>query len=136
LDDVSNGGVSPFSINDSLYYQFNPAGLDVQNYSNADYDVRHNLSASYVWDLPFKSSNGFLNQVIGGWTVSGTFFARTGYPFTVSDGVPYLFLGNTLNLVGTFIGGLPAQWNGTGPASCGKPASDASGNLVPCMDAN
>jgi Carboxypeptidase regulatory-like domain len=132
LDDVSNGGVSPFSINDSLYYQFNPAGLDVQNYSNADYDVRHNLSASYVWDLPFKSSNGFLNQVIGGWTVSGTFFARTGYPFTPYDGLPGQVLGNSLGV----LTGLPAQWNGTGPTSCGHPAVDSTGAIVPCLDAN
>src|SRR5262249_38255113 len=46
LDDVSNGGISPFSLNDSLQYQFNPAGLQLNNYSNGDYDVRHNLSAS------------------------------------------------------------------------------------------
>jgi hypothetical protein len=131
LDDISNGGVSPFSLNDSLQYQFNPAGLGVQNYSNADYDVRHNLSASYVWDLPFKSSNGFLNQVIGGWTLSGTFFARTGYPFTVTDGVPALFLGNALGLTL----GLPAQWNGTGPTSCGHPKVSGT-DVVPCLDAN
>ena len=132
LDDVSNGGVSPFSLNDSLQYQFNPAGLGVQNYSNADYDVRHSLSANYVWDLPFKSSNGFLNQVIGGWTISGTVFARTGYPFTPYDGLPGQVLGNSLGV----LLGLPAQWNGTGPTSCGHPKVDSTGALVPCLDAN
>jgi hypothetical protein len=130
LDDVSNGGISPFSLNDSLQYQFNPAGVDVQNYSNADYDVRHNMSANYVWDLPFKSSKGFLNQVIGGWTISGTFFARTGYPFTATDGLPGLVLGNALGVTL----GLPAQWNGTGPTSCGKPKVDpTNNNLVACL---
>jgi hypothetical protein len=132
LDDVSNGGVSPYSLNDSLYYQFNPAGLALQNYSNADYDIRHNLSASYVWDLPFTSSHGFLKQVIGGWTVSGTFFARSGYPFTPYDGLPGLVLGNSLGV----LLGLPAQWNGTGPTSCGHPKVDSSGALVSCLDAN
>jgi Carboxypeptidase regulatory-like domain len=130
LDDVSNGGISPFSSNDSLQYQFNPAGVGIQNYSNADYDVRHNMSASYVWDLPFKSSKGFLNQVIGGWTVSGTFFARTGYPFTATDGLLGLVLGNSLGVTL----GLPAQWNGTGPTSCGKPNVDPTNNtLVACL---
>jgi hypothetical protein len=131
LDDVSNGGVSPFSIDDSYLYQFNPAGLRVANYSNSDYDVRHNLSANYVWDLPFKSSMGFLNQIIGGWTVSGTFFTRTGYPFTVTDGLPGLVLGNGL----AGVTGLPAQWSGTGPTSCGKPKVDSTNTLVPCLDA-
>jgi hypothetical protein len=131
LDDVSNGGINQFSIDDSYLYQFNPAGLRVQNYSNADYDVRHNLSANYVWDLPFKSSNSFLNQVIGGWTISGTFFTRSAFPFTVTDGLPGLFLGNALGVTG-----LPAQWNGTGPTSCGHPKVDSTNNLVPCLDAN
>jgi Carboxypeptidase regulatory-like domain len=138
LDDISNGGVSPFSLNDSQDYQFNPAGLRVGNYGNADYDVRHNLSANYVWDLPFKSSSGVLNQIIGGWTISGTFYARTGYPFTVTDGLYELFFGNALGLAGTSTGGLPAQWNGTGPTSCGKPkVNPADNTIVPCLsDAN
>jgi Carboxypeptidase regulatory-like domain len=132
LDDVSNGGISPFSLNDSFLYQFNPVSLRAGNFSNADYDVRHNLSASYVWELPFKSASSILNQVIGGWTFSGTFFARSGYPFTVSDGLPGLVFGNT---AGTITAGLPAQWNGTGPTSCGKPKVDPTGNLLPCLDA-
>ena len=128
LDDVSNGGVSPFSLNDSLLGQLNPVGLKANNYSNSDYDVRHNLSASYVWELPFKASSGFLNQVIGGWVLSGTFFARTGYPFTVGDGYPGLFFSNTLNVTE-----IPAQFNGTGSTTCGKPSVDSSGSVVPCL---
>jgi hypothetical protein len=45
-----------------------PNCLRCSNYSNADSDSRHNLTANYVWDLPFKSSNKFLNETIGGWT--------------------------------------------------------------------
>ena len=130
LDDVSNGGVSPFSLNDSLLGQLNPVGLKGNNYSNSDYDVRHNLSASYIWELPIKPSNSVLNAIVGGWTVSGAFFARSGYPFTVGDGYPGLFFSNTLNV--TLI---PAQFTGTGPTSCGKPRVDSSGGIVPCLDA-
>jgi len=129
-DDVSNGGVSPYSVTDSLLGQLNPSGLAANNYSNSDYDVRHNLSASYVWDLPFKSTTSILNQIISGWSLSGTFFARTGYPFTVGDGLPALLFSNTL-----YVTQIPAQWNGTGPISCGKPKVDASGNLVACLNA-
>ena len=134
IDDISNGGVSPFSLNDSQDYQFNPAGLKVGNYGNADYDARHLLSANYVWAPPFKSSSGVLNQIIGGWTVSGTFFSRTGYPYTVTDGLYYLLFGNALGLAGTSTGGVPAQWNGAGPTSCGKPKVNRADNtLVPCL---
>ena len=129
-DDVSNGGVSPYSLNDSFLGQLNPTSLHINNYSNADYDVRHNLSASYVWDLPFKSSSRALNQVIGGWVLSGTFFARTGYPFTVGDGAPGLAFQNAANVTQ-----IPAQWNGVGPSSCGHPTQSAPGVLASCMDA-
>ena len=85
LDEVSNGGVLPYSIGDSFLNQINPASLRSLNYSNADYDIRHNISANYVWELPFKA-NGMLNKLVSGWSLSGTFFWRSGYPYTVYDG--------------------------------------------------
>jgi hypothetical protein len=82
LDIVSNGGVLPYSINDTVGPVANPFNPKALNYSNADYDVRHNFSANYVWQIP-SHYTGLMNQVLGGWTLSGTFFARSGYPFTV-----------------------------------------------------
>jgi hypothetical protein len=86
LDSVSNGGILPYSLNDSLLNQISPFSSSSLNYSNSDYDVRHSLNASYVWDLPVKFANRALNSVASGWTVSGTFFYRTGFPFSVVDG--------------------------------------------------
>jgi hypothetical protein len=86
LDNVSNGGIDQYSINDSLLNQISPFSPTSLNYSNADYDVRHSLNASYVWDLPVKFQNRALDTIAGGWTVSGTFFYRTGLPFSVVDG--------------------------------------------------
>jgi len=83
LDDVSNGGILPYSFNDSLGGQLDPNNLRRLNYSNADYDVRHNISANYLWELPYKSSSTAWNYLIGGWSISGTFFSRSGYPFSV-----------------------------------------------------
>jgi hypothetical protein len=83
-DTVSNGGVLPWSIDDSLQTLISPFGQDL-NYGNADYDARHSLNANYVYELPFKFGNGFVNNLIGGWTVSGNFFYHTGFPFTVTD---------------------------------------------------
>ena len=48
--------------------------------------MRHSLNASYVWDVPVKFENRALNAIAGGWAVSGTFFYRTGLPFSVVDG--------------------------------------------------
>src|SRR5262249_8498828 len=110
LDDVSNGGINPYSLNDSLLTQINPYCLRCLNYSNADYDVRHNLTANYVWDLPFKANSSFLNRLISSWTVSGTFFWHTGYPFSAFDLTApitssLVHNGSTDTILGTFLGG-------------------------------
>jgi len=99
LDDVSNGGLLPYNADDSLLGQLNPLGLR-NNYSNSDYDVRHLVSGNYVWDLPFTPSNSILKEIVGGWTVSGTLYHRTGRPFTVFDAVaPSALMGNAVNTI-------------------------------------
>ncbi len=85
LDEVSNAGILPFSVITSITNQINPYSLR-DNYASADYDARHQLSASYIYALPFKSENRLLNSAIGGWQLSGTMFYRTGFPFSVIDG--------------------------------------------------
>jgi Carboxypeptidase regulatory-like domain len=85
LDEVSNAGILPFSVITSITNQINPYSLR-DNYASADYDARHQLSASYIYALPFKSEHRLLNSAIGGWQLSGTMFYRTGFPFSVIDG--------------------------------------------------
>jgi Carboxypeptidase regulatory-like domain len=64
---------------------YDPAG----NRASSNFDVRHNLSISYVYGLPFfKHSSGFVRTVLGGWQVSGITVAATGTPFSVTDGLP------------------------------------------------
>jgi Carboxypeptidase regulatory-like domain/TonB-dependent Receptor Plug Domain len=88
LDEISNGGILPFSIYYSvagpLSGQINPYNLRSQ-YASADYDARHQVTGNYLYAIPFKSSNRFLNFVAGGWQWSGTLFYRTGFPFSVFD---------------------------------------------------
>jgi hypothetical protein len=83
LDTVSNGGLESFNLlsaGSSIALQIYP---DLRsNYSNSDYDFRHDLSANYVWQSPSGLSNTALKEVVGGWMVSGTFFARDGEPFS------------------------------------------------------
>jgi hypothetical protein len=106
LDEVSNGGVLPFSVITSLLPpqsgQIDPTNLR-SNYASADYDARHSLTASYVYQLPFKSNRRALNALIGGWQVSGTMFWHTGFPFSAFDGATIGGLTATNNLGGGII---------------------------------
>jgi outer membrane receptor protein involved in Fe transport len=57
----------------------------------SDFDVRHRLVANFVAELPFGRGKRFATDgvpaaILGGWTVSGIFTARSGRPFTVTQG--------------------------------------------------
>jgi hypothetical protein len=81
LDEISNGGILPFSNTNSILSPENPYNLR-QNYGNSDYDVRQNITASYVYTMPYYGGPKLLTD---GWQVSGTVFHHTGMPFTVID---------------------------------------------------
>ncbi|HUK48936.1 MAG TPA: carboxypeptidase regulatory-like domain-containing protein [Terriglobales bacterium] len=83
LDDLS----STFSESETAaslgYTDYQNPRLD---WGSADYDIRHRVVISPVWNTPwYKEGRGVLRQVLGGWTVSGIFTARTGIPFSVFD---------------------------------------------------
>ena len=119
LDEVSNSGFGSFTSGSSAYPQ-DPHNLR-GSYGPAEYDVRHSLNANYVWELPIK---GLLrghgsDHLVKGWQVSGTIFARTGFPYTVFDGVESGKLVEN-NFFGS-IYAVPAVPLGPG-GSCGKGA--------------
>jgi hypothetical protein len=120
LDDVSDNGFTAWSYGTapSIQYPqdpFNPHG----NYGNNDVDVRHAFSGSYVWTPPLDSWSGHDgNKLLAGWTFSGTFFYRSGFPFTVTDGA------NTATLAGFNYGAtLFANYLGGAQPSCNSPTS-------------
>ena len=84
-DTVSNGGLEAYSFGSSLLGQINPAAQRLLNYSNADYDVRHNVTADFIWEMPFKLKNGLINTIIGRWSVGTKLSAHTGTPFSVTN---------------------------------------------------
>jgi len=59
------------------------------NYSNSNFDVRHAFKGYAVYQLPFGrgqrflNSNTLLDEIVGGWQMSGTVVLQTGNPFTV-----------------------------------------------------
>jgi hypothetical protein len=88
LDDVSNGGVLPFTVFfPQVLTQLNPNSLRSLNYSNADYDIRHNITGNYLYQMPFHSANRLIDTALGGWIVSGTAYYHTGLPFSLQDTV-------------------------------------------------
>jgi hypothetical protein len=92
LDEISNGGFSPFittqfgSTNTNPIFQQNPSNLR-QMYGPADYDVRHYLNGSFVWELPihYLTFNHGPAAFLKDWQVAGNVFARTGLPYTIVD---------------------------------------------------
>jgi len=90
LDEISNGGLLPFSTQGILTPL--PGELSRQ-YSNCDYDVRQNLSAYGIYQIPFASKHLLLRSLFGNWSVSETAFLHSSLPFTVLS-QPYTANGN------------------------------------------
>ncbi len=85
LDEVSNGGIWSFTQGSSQVPQ-DPKNLR-GSYGPAEYDVRHAINANYVWELPLKAvlRGRGPDALLQGWQISGTLFARTGFPYSVFD---------------------------------------------------
>jgi hypothetical protein len=85
LDEVSNGGLVPFTFTSTTVPQ-DPTNLR-GSYGAADNDARHSLNANYVWEVPVKEilhGHGS-DYLVRGWQISGTIFARSPFPYTVID---------------------------------------------------
>jgi hypothetical protein len=62
--------------------------------ARSDFDRRHTLSLSSVWELPLGRGQRFmgninpaLNQILGGWSLNTIYNFMTGEPFSVRSGV-------------------------------------------------
>jgi len=78
-------------------------GAAIQNIFNvnefrgdSDFDVRHNISANYLFELPvgkgralLGNASAWLNQIAGGWQISSVMRYRTGLPSTVAGNLAY-----------------------------------------------
>jgi hypothetical protein len=143
LDEISNGGFSPFaytsffSTNTSPIFPQDPNNLRGM-YGSADYDVRDYFSLQFLWELPIKrlTFGHGPDALVRGWNVSGTLLTRSGMPFTIVDE------GTTGTLEGTNYGqvfgggGTPAPLVfatvGSGsPGACSGPGSDVT---KPCFN--
>jgi hypothetical protein len=84
LDEISNGGLEAFApdAGDSGAVE-NPANLHSQ-YGPADYNVKHNLTSSFVYELP-SYGHGMLRTISGGFEFSGGFFHNSGLPYSITQ---------------------------------------------------
>jgi hypothetical protein len=90
MDTVSNGGFLSFSAGGIL----SPLPGDLaRDYGPCDYDIRHNLNAQYVYQLPLKVHSHSLGYALNGWQISGTAFWHSGVPFSALS-TPYSANGN------------------------------------------
>jgi hypothetical protein len=90
MDEVSNGGFLQFSAGGILSPL--PGNLH-RDYGPCDYDIRSNLNAQYVYQLPVKAHSQWLGHIVNDWQVSGTLFLHSGIPFSVLS-TPYSANGN------------------------------------------
>lgn len=67
--------------------EFFGEGVDISNdFGDSVLDVPHRFVTSFSVDIPFKSSNGFLRAVLGGFQINGVFQIQSGQPITVQAG--------------------------------------------------
>jgi hypothetical protein len=83
FSNFGNGGNTGFLLN-----SFDPGA----NYGRSDFDVTHQLNANWIVDLPFGQgrhfgggATGFLNALIGDWSIAGLTRWTSGFPFNVAN---------------------------------------------------
>lgn len=79
-----------------------------QEYSNSDFDIRHQFNGYWLAEFPFgrgkalgNDSPGWLDHIIGGWQLAGIVHLNSGPPANVSNGRTW-----------------PTNWDLSGNATC------------------
>ncbi|MGB2889564.1 MAG: TonB-dependent receptor [Candidatus Acidiferrales bacterium] len=86
----------------------------------SDQDMRHNLTANYVWDIPTPASfGGPAKAILGNWEAGGILTIESGTPFTVLVG------GDPLGETNTDPFQYPDRVRGPG---CGNPVNPQNAN--------
>jgi len=72
-----------------------------QEHGLSGLDFRHNWTVSFYEQIPaFRSQQGLLGHILGGWSVSGSYFISSGQPYTPIQGALSCF-SNGLSCGGT-----------------------------------
>jgi Carboxypeptidase regulatory-like domain len=97
------------------------------NRGRADFDVRHKIASSIVYDIPAPK---FLDRLLGGWQLGAITILQSGPPFTVLCNQPFTAVRNAS---GAIIGNSGCDFNADGRS--GDPLNTpAFGNTVTGLD--
>lgn len=82
-------GVSITNSNEGLI--LNPADVR-SSYAASNFDIRHNVNANFLVQLPIGRDRRFLNRlpkaldvILGGWQLAGVYRYHSGLPFSVTE---------------------------------------------------
>jgi Carboxypeptidase regulatory-like domain/TonB dependent receptor len=78
-------------------------------YGPSDFDTRHRLVVNGIWELPFGREKSYFHEgpvskLLGGWELAGSFNARSGHPFTVTQSGDPLSLGSLSTVLPDVVG--------------------------------
>lgn len=91
-----------------------------EEHGPSDFDVRHNTSASVLWDLPFfTNKSSWTGRLLGGWQISAIVSHNTGFPWT-----PKLFGCLQGTLINNFCDPRPVAFLG------GRPLANTNENFL------
>ncbi len=83
LDELSDTFSSSFNQFNLGYTDFTNPRVD---YGNAQYDNRHRIAISAVWEVPYAHRlRGPAKAILDGWEFAPVFTARTGAPYSIYD---------------------------------------------------
>ena len=135
-------GITDASIGSGESVAFENMSCRACDRSSSNIDVRHNLTANAVYELPFGTGKQFFTgglpaRILGGWELAGIATARTGLPvnITMSRKASALLDGNTSSQRPNLVPGVSIYAanqtinNWFNPAAFSAPANGTWGNL-------
>lgn len=125
---INLGASAAAGFQGGLPGQWAPRPNDV-DWGPSDFDVRHSLVISHLYELPFKAARPWLNGMISGWSLAGIVVARGGEPFS-------LRLGPDVNDDGNAFSDRPALIDGGVQDLYARGGAGRTQYLVPKADAD
>ncbi len=110
---------------DTAVFLVGPGYNDAVDRGSSSFDVRHALTASFGYRLPSSALTPFLRPLLGGWNLSSTFQARTGFPFDVTTEDRSIGLGFDNTGRPNLVNGVPL-WIANGAAPGGRELNPAA----------
>jgi len=130
IDNVSE--IFGFFGDGSVAFSENPFNFTSAERGVSNQSISPTMTMYYIWDLPwYKSQNGVLGKVLGGWSLSGITTLLAGRPFTPIQRTGNRYCGQDSGFNNSFVG-LPATCRPfVGNPSAPLTITTAAGAVVP-----